>query len=67
MDKNIKVNIGDQTVKGAILGAYTYFASKAGLDEKSIAMGMPIVLAAMAWVSTKIGDKATTAIFSAKK
>jgi hypothetical protein len=63
VDKNIKVNLGDQAVKGAILGALAYFADAFGLDATQVAVAMPIALTALAWVSTKIGDKGTTALF----
>ena len=61
MDKNVKVNLGDQAVKGVILGAVAYAGEKMGFEQ--IAAAMPVVLTALAWLSTKIGDKHTTAIF----
>lgn len=63
MDKTLKVNIGDQAVKGAVLGAVTYFGDMYGFSAEQIAVILPIVLTALAWLSTKIGDKSTTAIF----
>lgn len=63
MDKNIKANMGDQAVKGAVLGAVAYFCDMWGLSAEQIAVVMPIALTALAWLSTKIGDKGTTAIF----
>ena len=64
MDKNLKVNLGDQAVKGAVLGALAYFGDQAGLGAEKVAVLLPVVLVALAWVSTKIGDKGTTALFS---
>lgn len=64
MDKNIKVNLGDQAVKGAVLGALAYFGDQAGLGAEQVAVLLPVALVALAWVSTKIGDKGTTALFS---
>ena len=64
MDKNIKVNLGDQAVKGAVLGALAYFGDQAGLGAEQVAVLLPVVLVALGWVSTKIGDKGTTALFS---
>ena len=64
MDNNLKANLSDQAVKGAVIGALAYFASKAGFGSEVVAVLTPVVLTAMAWLSTKIGDKTTTAIFS---
>ena len=36
-----------------------------GVSAEVVAVIMPVALTALAWVSTKIGDKNTTAIFSA--
>lgn len=63
MDTNVKANLGDQTVKGAALGVLAYLADSAGLSTEMIAVLMPVALTALAWVSTKIGDKTTTALF----
>ena len=65
MDKNIKANVSDQAVKGALLGGLGYLANKWGVSAEVVALVMPVALAVLAWVSTKIGDKNTTAIFSA--
>ena len=65
MDKNIKANVSDQAVKGALLGGLGYLANKYGVSAEVVAVIMPVALTALAWVSTKIGDKNTTAIFSA--
>lgn len=65
MDKNIKANVSDQAVKGALLGGLGYLANKYGVSAEVVALVMPVALAVLAWVSTKIGDKNTTAIFSA--
>jgi hypothetical protein len=63
MDKNVKVNLGDQAVKGALLGALAYAGAKFGFTKEQVAAAMPVALTALAWLSTKIGDKNTTAIF----
>lgn len=63
MDANIKMNLGDQAVKGAVLGALAYFGDAFGFSMTQVAVAMPVALTALAWVSTKIGDKGTTAIF----
>lgn len=65
MDKNIKANMSDQAVKGALLGGLGYLGAKWGFSTETIAVIMPVALTALAWVSTKIGDKGTTAIFTA--
>jgi hypothetical protein len=67
MDKNIKANLGDQAVKGALLGALAFMGDKWGLSTEQIAVVMPVALTALAWLSTKIGDKNTTAIFTVVK
>ena len=64
MNKNIKANVSDQAVKGALLGGLGYLANKWGVSAEVVALVMPVALASLAWVSTKIGDKNTTAIFS---
>ena len=38
MDKNLKVNLGDQAVKGAVLGALAYFGDQAGLGAEQVAV-----------------------------
>jgi hypothetical protein len=63
MDTNVKANLGDQAVKGAALGVLAYLADSAGLSTEMVAVLMPVALTALAWVSTKIGDKTTTALF----
>lgn len=63
MDTKVKANLGDQAVKGAALGVLAYLADGAGLGTEIVAALMPIALVALAWVSTKIGDKTTTALF----
>lgn len=67
MNKSVKANIQDQTVKGAVLGAYVYFGGVAGLDNKSLALGMPFILGALAWLSTKVGNRFTTSIIPPRK
>jgi hypothetical protein len=67
MDKNIKMNLGDQAVKGAVLGALAYFGDAFGLDATQVAVAMPVALTILAWVSTKIGDKGTTVLFRVVK
>ena len=57
------MNLGDQAVKGAVLGALAYFGDAFGFEPTQVAIAMPIALTVLAWVSTKIGDKGTTAIF----
>lgn len=65
MNKNTKANMSDQAVKGALLGGLGYLANKWGVSAEVVALVMPVVLTGFAWLSTKIGDKNTTAIFSA--
>lgn len=65
MNNNIKANVSDQAVKGALLGGLGYLATKWGVSTEVVAVIMPVALTALAWLSTKIGDKGTTALFSA--
>lgn len=48
--------ITDQTVKGAVVGALSYFLAKANIDPGMQAAVMPVVITGLAWLSTKVGD-----------
>jgi len=51
-----KMQMTDQVAKGGVLGILVYLANKANLDQEFIAICMPVVAGALAYVSTKIGD-----------
>lgn len=48
--------ITDQTLKGAFVGAISYFLAKANIDPGMQAAVMPVVITGLAWLSTKVGD-----------
>lgn len=51
--------VADQTLKGAIVGALSYFLAKANIDAGAQAAIMPLVITGMAYASTLVGDKGT--------
>lgn len=51
--------VADQTLKGAIVGALSYFLAKANLDPGAQAAIMPLVITGLAYASTLVGDKGT--------
>jgi hypothetical protein len=58
--------MGDQGIKGALIGIYSYVTVKLGLDVEAVAAFTPLVMIIINWLSTKIGDP-TVASFLAKK
>lgn len=57
--------VADQTLKGAILGAVTYLMSRFNVEPAAQAAFLPLITAALAWASTKVGDP-TVASFLCK-
>ena len=51
--------VADQTMKGAIVGALSYFLAKANIDPGAQAAIMPLVITGLAYASTLVGDKGT--------
>jgi len=51
--------VADQTLKGAVVGALSYFLAKANIDAGAQAAIMPLVITGLAYASTMIGDKGT--------
>jgi hypothetical protein len=51
--------VADQTLKGAIVGALSFFLAKANIDPGAQAAIMPLVITGLAYASTMIGDKGT--------
>lgn len=62
---SVKAQVGDQTLKGTIVGAISYFLAKWNIDPATQAVLMPAVITGLAWLSTKVGDP-TAASFLAK-
>ena len=60
-----KAQIGDQTIKGALVGAASYFLAKWNIDPGAQAALMPVLITGLAYASTKVGDP-TAASFLAK-
>ena len=58
--------VGDQTVKGGLLGILAYLGNKAGLDPEFIALCLPVFAAIFAWASTQIGDPNLASIFDSQ-
>lgn len=57
----------DQTVKGGVLGLFTYFGAKYNVDPGLLAVAMPLLAGVMAFISSKIGDPHLASVFSGKK
>lgn len=55
--------VGDQTLKGSILGLISYLGWKFNIDPEFMALCMPILAALFAWASTQIGDPHLASIF----
>lgn len=53
---SVKTQINDQTLKGAILGLVAYGMMKLDAPEELQAALYPLILWALAYVSTKFGD-----------
>jgi hypothetical protein len=52
----VKKQIGDQTLKGAILGVIAYVMMKLNVPEEAQAAFYPLILWGLAYVSTRVGD-----------
>lgn len=61
----INSQVTDQTIKGALVGAAAYVLAKFNIDPGAQAAFMPVIITALAWASTKVGDP-TQASFLAK-
>lgn len=53
--KNSQVT--DQTLKGAVVGAVAYFLAKWDIDPEMQAAIVPVIIGALAWASTKVGNR----------
>jgi hypothetical protein len=51
--------VADQTLKGAVVGALSFFLAKANIDPGAQAAIMPLVITGLAYASTMIGDRGT--------
>lgn len=59
-----KSQISDQSIKGAVIGLAVYALTKVEADPALVAMATPVIAAALAWASTKVGDKDVAAFLS---
>lgn len=62
-----KTQVSDQIAKGGVMALVVYFANKGEIDPELLAICMPLIAGAMAWVSCKIGDPAIASFFDAAK
>lgn len=51
--------VADQTLKGAVVGALSFFLAKANIDPGAQAAIMPLVITGLAYASTLVGNKGT--------
>lgn len=56
--------VADQTLKGAVVGALSYFLAKANIDPGAQAAIMPLIITGLAYASTLVGDKGTASFLS---
>jgi hypothetical protein len=62
----MKQQLGDQTLKGGVLGILSYLAWKAEVDPEFVALCLPVISGLLAWLSTQIGDPNLASIFDAE-
>jgi hypothetical protein len=56
--------VADQTLKGAIVGALSFFLAKANIDPGAQAAIMPLVITGLAYASTLVGDRGTASFLA---
>ena len=56
----------DGVAKGGAMGVVVYLCDKYSIDPMLTALLMPVVAAALALVSTKVGDPSVASFFAAK-
>lgn len=61
---SVKQQVGDQTLKGTIVGAVSFFLAKWNIDPATQAAIMPVLITAMAYASTKVGDPNVASFFN---
>lgn len=62
MSKNVNAQHADQTVKGGLLGVFTYLAMNYSIDPGLTAMLIPLLAGFLSYVSSKIGDPALASL-----
>jgi hypothetical protein len=66
MNENARLQTADQTLKGAIIALVTYVGYRRGWDMQLVALTIPVVSGALAYLSTLIGNKNTACLFVPK-
>ena len=66
MNENARLQTADQTLKGAIIALVSYVAFKKGWDMELVALAIPVVSGALAYVSTLVGNRSTACLFVPK-
>lgn len=57
MLKKLNTQVGDQSLKGLILGGLVSLLANSSLDPNAQGAVVTLVAAALAWLSTKTGNK----------
>jgi hypothetical protein len=57
----------DQTVKGLIIGVFTWLAAKYSIPAEVSVPGVALIAALLAWASSKVGADKETASFLGPK
>jgi len=57
----------DGVAKGGAMGVVVYLCNKYNVDPMLTALAMPLVAAALAFASTKIGDPSVASFFGTEK
>lgn len=62
----VKAQVKDQAAKGGVLGLVVYILTKNDVDPNLIALLVPAIGSALAWLSTRVGDKEIASFFNGK-
>ena len=61
---SVKSQVGDQTLKGAVIGAASYLLAKWNVDPATQAVVLPAIFAVLAYASTLVGDPKVACFFT---
>lgn len=61
-----RAQVKDQAAKGGVLGLVVYFLTKNDVDPELVALLLPVIGSALAWLSTRVGDREIASFFSGK-
>jgi hypothetical protein len=62
-----RLQVTDQTLKGALIGVATYLFAQGNMDPGLQAALIPVLTAVLAFVSTRVGDKGVASFFTVAK